>query len=552
MNSVYNIKKQKINLKTFFNIKKETTFELSEIIEIIKQAHWPRILFQIFYKHPFIRGVFCVTTTSKKKNYKDYNKLQEISNQVKIKQKRLYLLDLLRKYFREFQKALEIKKKKRQVNTIQVQLKDIDDLKKNIQESLNKEMEEEKFSLLILFCFYYFLNFFSSDAQTTRYLNYGDPSFFNEKKVVIINRLLYKDRSIVWSLIADKNYQIFFCHVFDLDIKIMEKIQKVHEEMKKIRKEVEGNEEPFEFTNKSENKFLIKLDAKNKYRYTFEKTVYLLSMKKLKNSNEFVSVQINQKERLLRQFDLNEKILTWWSDLKKHIQSFLEFLYNSYCEWVYYKYVLNLPRKYVFCHYEDEIDIFKIEIETYSNQNFDNIPKQDQYNHLSLRHYLFKLPDTNIEICSYCSYFGLNIPKQITEDAKSSMSISEKYDSDEQQDISDNQLIDSLEKSEEENDFQETPILKFCNTAKLYGVLSKFINIWKKVLKNDEEEFSDRFISYIHEENTLNDLLRIADECNKKPNSSIDYSNPKLKDVLHEMWNLLPLSKETRNTFESC
>ena len=138
MNSVYNIKKQKINLKTFFNIKKETTFELSEIIEIIKQAHWPRILFQIFYKHPFIRGVFCVTTTSKKKNYKDYNKLQEISNQVKIKQKRLYLLDLLRKYFREFQKALEIKKKKRQVNTIQVQLKDIDDLKKNIQESLNK------------------------------------------------------------------------------------------------------------------------------------------------------------------------------------------------------------------------------------------------------------------------------------------------------------------------------------------------------------------------------------------------------------------------------
>ena len=511
---------------------------------------------------------------------KNYLSLEKIADQVKIKQKRLYFLDLLSQYWSKFYAALrqllkdledqqvktaqnhlsEIDLLKIKVETAKNHLSEIELLKKEIEKSMNMpqhhrpgqiEIEEEKKEMFFIICFFHFLNFFSSKAETIE-LKYGKILYFKENKEVIINRLLYKDRSIVWSLIADKNYQIFFCHVFDLDIKIMEKIQKVHEEMKKIRKEVEGNEEPFEFTNKSENKFLIKLDAKNKYRYTFEKTVYLLSMKKLKNSNEFVSVQINQKERLLRQFDLNEKILTWWSDLKKHIQSFLEFLYNSYCEWVYYKYVLNLPRKYVFCHYEDEIDIFKIEIETYSNQNFDNIPKQDQYNHLSLRHYLFKLPDTNIEICSYCSYFGLNIPKQITEDAKSSMSISEKYDSDEQQDISDNQLIDSLEKSEEENDFQETPILKFCNTAKLYGVLSKFINIWKKVLKNDEEEFSDRFISYIHEENTLNDLLRIADECNKKPNSSIDYSNPKLKDVLHEMWNLLPLSKETRNTFESC
>ena len=135
---------------------------------------------------------------------------------------------------------------------------------------------------------------------------------------------------------------------------------------------------------------------------------------------------------------------------------------------------------------------------------------------------MFRLPDTNIEICSYCSYFRLNIPKN--------------------------------------PDFV-IPIKYFenlCNAEKFYGGSSYFIDIFTKILKNDEEKISDnRFIEYFGEEQEkiyndnkiIRTLLKIAEECNKKPNSSNNYSNDadKLKSIFHQIWNSLPLSKEMRN-----
>ena len=114
-------------MNSFFNVEEEITFVISEILE---QKLWLQKVYQFFYAHPFIRGMFCVNSTFKDEKTSNifHLKLSDIANQVGDKQKRVYFLDLLRRYLGNIQKALEHEKKDRQVETIKKRLRKIDAL----------------------------------------------------------------------------------------------------------------------------------------------------------------------------------------------------------------------------------------------------------------------------------------------------------------------------------------------------------------------------------------------------------------------------------------
>ena len=131
-------------MKPYFNIEEEITFVISEILK--ERRLWLQKVYNIFYSHKFIRGVFGVTSMSKNNVY---YKIYQIANQVEIKKKRLYFLNLFRRYLGNIQKALEHEKKDRHVGTIKMRLQIIDDLKAEIKKSINmpqghREMEEAK------------------------------------------------------------------------------------------------------------------------------------------------------------------------------------------------------------------------------------------------------------------------------------------------------------------------------------------------------------------------------------------------------------------------
>ena len=352
------------------------------------------------------------------------------------------------------------------------------------------------------------------------------------------DQLLYTDRHLD-SLINNKDdYQSHLCHAFNIDIKLMEKLNET-------RKEVKGKQGPFEFTNIMKKEHLIWLDTKEQL-FISDDNLICVTFEKLNDATNFLPEKLNEYDKLLRKllnfgetilrlrndpqnFDFEETFLRYWSDLQKCVTSFLKKLLNLYSEWFH---VLSKysTKKYLFCQYEgDKICCYNIKLQFDSRQNFDNFDNIPRYSPPiridNLNEILFGLPANNIEICSYCSYFRLNIPK---------------------------------------NPGFVVPIKYFenlCNALKFYGGLPNFIDILKPVWKNVDKEFShNRLLSLIDEEQReqeknlkeikiLRTILNIAEECNKKPNSSNNYSNDadKLKSIFHQIWNSLPLSKEMRN-----